>query len=183
MTENLLMRGLHGIASGLTNNPDEQKSLMREMLTHFVSVRALTPGQTLGWYFRSCEGHAREYLRLERSIVPHDEFCFVSNDRTRLHPHLTSPLAVPIEIEGQRITNDVLDLFMPLLSDTQQQVLGLLMHGCGVREAGRRLGITHPAVIKHRKKIGRVAREFLQQPAAVGAAVAVPHGPAEAHTS
>jgi transposase-like protein len=37
------------------------------------------------------------------------------------------------------------------------------MKGCGVRETGREVGITHPAVIKHRKKIARVARELLQE--------------------
>jgi hypothetical protein len=174
MIENLLMRGLHGIASGLTSDLDVQKDLMREMLGHFVRVRALTPGQTLSWYFRSCEGHARDYLRLDRNIVPHDEFLTVSNSRSSLDPHPACTSVGAIDLEGQRITGDDLDLFMPLLSDMQQQVLFLLMQGCGVREAGRRLGVTHPAVIKHRKKIGRIAREILQQPAAV--AVAAPHG-------
>jgi hypothetical protein len=37
------------------------------------------------------------------------------------------------------------------------------MKGCGVRETGREVGITHPAVIKHRKKIARVARVLLQE--------------------
>jgi hypothetical protein len=188
MIENLLMRGLHGIASGLTSNPNEQKNLMREMLAHFVRVRGLTPGQTLGWYFRSCEGHAREYLKLNRNIEPQDEFCFVGNDRSGLDPRPAPPSVGPIELEGQRITSEVLDLFLPLLSDMSQQVLFLLMQGRGVREAGRQLGISHPAVIKHRKKIAHIAREFLQQPPGISAAVAVPHGAsangnAEAHAS
>jgi hypothetical protein len=52
------------------------------------------------------------------------------------------------------------------------------MQGCGVREAGRRLGMTHPAIIKHRRKIAHIAREILQQPAAVGAS----NGNGETHS-
>jgi hypothetical protein len=178
MTENLLMRGLHGIASGLTSDLDVQKDLMREMLAHFVRVRAVTPGQTLNWYFRSCEGHARDYLELDRNILPQDEFPFVNDARSVLDPRPASRSVGSIEIEGQRIGTDVLDLFLPLLSDMQQQVLVLLMQGCGVREAGRRLGITHPAVIKHRKKIARIGREILQQPAGIGAS----NGNGETHS-
>lgn len=172
------MRGLHGIAYGLTRDLDVQKDLMREMLGHFVRVRALTPGQTLSWYFRSCEGHARDYLRLDRNIVPHDEFLTVSHSRSSLDPHPACTSVGTIDIEDQRISGDDLDLFMPLLSVMQQQVLFLLMQGCGVREAGRRLGMTHPAIIKHRRKIAHIAREILQQPAAVGAS----NGNGETHS-
>jgi hypothetical protein len=58
----------------------------------------------------------------------------------------------------------------------QQQILFLLMKGCGVRETGRAVGITHPAVIKHRKKIARIARELLQESEGIGVAVAVRNG-------
>jgi hypothetical protein len=50
------------------------------------------------------------------------------------------------------------------------------MKGCGVREAGRALGITHPAVIKHRKKIARIAHELLQESEGIGVAIAVRDG-------
>jgi hypothetical protein len=53
------------------------------------------------------------------------------------------------------------------------------MKGCGIREAARELGITHPAVIKHRKKITRIARELLQGSEGIGAAVPVRHGAKE----
>jgi len=82
----------------------------------------------------------------------------------------------PIEIQGELITSDVLNLILPLLSDMRQRVLFLLMKGCGVREAARELGITHPAVIKHRRKIARIARELLQESEGVGVAVAVRNG-------
>ena len=95
------------------------------------------------------------------------------HERHGLDTRSSSPVVGQIEIQGEVITGDVLNLILPLLSDMQQQVLFLLMKGCGVREAGRELGITHPAVIKHRKKIARIARELLQESEGIGVAVAV----------
>ena len=84
-------------------------------------------------------------------------------------PRSVSPQSGQIEIQGEIITNDIVNLIIPRLSETQQQILFLLLKGCGVRETGREIGITHPAVIKHRKKIARIAREFLQDSEGVGA--------------
>ena len=101
--------------------------------------------------------------------IPHE------NDRRRVNGALTfSPLINPIEIQGELITNDVVNLMLPLLSDRQQQVLFLLMKGCGVRQAARELGVTHPAIIKHRKKIAHIAHKFLQESASQG--IAISHG-------
>ena len=80
--------------------------------------------------------------------------------------------ALSVEIQGELITNDIVNRILPQLSDMQQQILFLLMKGCGVRETGREVGITHPAVIKHRKKIARVARELLRESAGLGGTVA-----------
>ena len=82
------------------------------------------------------------------------------------------PMDAVIEIQGERITPEIVNRIVPRLSDMQQQILFLLMKGCGVRETGREVGITHPAVIKHRRKIARVAHELLQESA--DASVIVP---------
>ena len=58
----------------------------------------------------------------------------------------------------------------------QQQVLSLLMKGYGVRQAAREFGVTHPAVIKHRKKIVRIARELLPESEGIGVAIAIRNG-------
>ena len=82
---------------------------------------------------------------------------------------------IAIEIQGERITSDVVNRILPRLSDMQQEILFLLMKGCGVRETGREVGITHPAVIKHRKKIARIAREVAQEYASVAPMAAAGH--------
>ena len=66
------------------------------------------------------------------------------------------------------IANDLVTLITPKLSDRQKEILALLLDGCGVREAGRKLGISHPAVIKHRKRIARIASEVIGDIAPTG---------------
>jgi len=175
--ENKIVRQLHGIASKLTGDAELQKDLMQEMFVHLIRVQTSEAGQTSSWYMKSCEFHARNYLKQGRSIdsikrarngVPYDE---TPSDDGEHFSHGTCPVppVTQIEIQGEIITNDIVNLIVPRLSDTQQQILFLLLKGCGVRETAREIGITHPAVIKHRKKIARIAREFLHDPGDNGA--------------
>jgi DNA-directed RNA polymerase specialized sigma24 family protein len=187
MTENVIVRQLQGIATRLTGDPELQKELMQEMFVHLVRVQTAEPGQTLSWYLKSCEFHARRRLRLGGGIDSPgrngDETAHGTNDHRGSGAH-TPATVDQIVIQGEVITTNTLDLVLPHLSDMQQRILFLLMKGCGVREAGRELGITHPAVIKHRKKIARIARELLQESEGVGVAVAVRNGGnGEPHTS
>jgi DNA-directed RNA polymerase specialized sigma24 family protein len=185
MTENHIVRQLQGIAEKLTADPDLQKDLMQEMFVHLVRIQTAEAGQTLSWYLKSCEFHARNYLKPGRRIdslkrsgngVPDEEAPAVDNGEPRGNGAAYSPAAVAVEIQGERITNDIVNRIVPRLSDMQQQILFLLMKGCGVRETGREVGITHPAVIKHRKKIARVARELLRESAGLGGTVAAHNG-------
>jgi DNA-binding NarL/FixJ family response regulator len=66
------------------------------------------------------------------------------------------------EATGSRNADrDLLDPWQATLPDRQRQVLALLLTGRGVRDIGRRLGISHVAVIKHREKILYRLRKFL----------------------
>jgi DNA-directed RNA polymerase specialized sigma24 family protein len=181
MTENLIVKELQGIATKLTSDPDVQRDLMHEMFLHLIRIRTVDPDRTLSWYLKSCEFHARNFLKPgehpgSANGAPFDEIMPDGHERHGTDPRTASPLVGQIEIQGELITGDVLNLILPLLSDMQQQVLFLLMKGCGVREAGRELGITHPAVIKHRKKIARIAHELLQESEGIGVAVAIRDG-------
>jgi len=108
--------------------------------------------------------------------MPCEEVPATGNGESRGNGASHSPTAVAIEIQGELITNEIANRIIPRLSEMQQQILFLLMKGCGVRQTGREIGITHPAVIKHRKKIARIAREFLQESAGSGVVVAVQPG-------
>ena len=176
MTENQIVRQLHGIAGKLTADPDLHMDLMQEMFVHLVQIHTADAGQMLSWYLKSCEVHACNYLGRSRNNAPCMEIPATDNGEPHGNGAPRSPMAGAIEIQGELITNETANLIIPRLSNMQQQILFLLMKGCGVRETGREVGITHPAVIKHRKKIARIARELLQESKDLGVAVAVQPG-------
>ena len=193
VTENVIVRQLRGIASKLTANAELQKDLMQEMFLHLAHVETAEAGQTLSWYLKGCEFHARNYLKRGRSIDSfkraHNGVAFdeAPSDEGGHSGNGTQPQpAEPIQIQGEIMTQDIVNQIVPRLSDMQQRVLFLLLKGCGVREAAREIGITHPAVIKHRKKIARIARELLEESNSVGATAALPirpNGNGEVHTA
>jgi DNA-directed RNA polymerase specialized sigma24 family protein len=186
MTENQIVRQLREIAVKLTADPDLQKDVMQEMFVHLVQIQTAEAGQTLSWYLKSCEFHARNSLKLGRNNAPHKVVPAADNGEPHGNGAPHSPMTVAIEIQGELITSDIANRIVPRLSDMQQQILFLLMKGCGVRETGREVGITHPAVIKHRKKIARIARELLQESAEAAVAQrdgANGNGNGEGHTA
>ena len=192
MTENRIVKQLQGIAARVTGDPGVQKDLMQEMFVHLVKIQTAEAGQALSWYLRSCEFHARNCLKFggttdsakaARNGVPYPEAPAAGNGEPLGRGAAYFPAAVAIEIQGERITNDIANRIVPRLSDMQQQILFLLMKGCGVRETGREVGITHPAVIKHRKKIARVAHELLLESPEATLAPRNGNGNGEAHSN
>lgn len=163
-----IVGNLRAVACKLTRDQELQKDLMQEMFVHLVQVRTRTPNQTESWYIKSCEFHARNVMKLGRSI---DSLKRARNGVPLTHTlsdsgndHESSVTAVdPVDLEGELMTKDIVNLLLPHLSNTQKEILFLLMKGFGVRETGRRLGISHPAVIKHRRKIARIARDLLDE--------------------
>jgi hypothetical protein len=179
MTENVIVKQLRKIATKLTGDPDLQKDLMQEMFLHLVRLQTAEPSQSLVRHLETCGSHARNFispsLKIDSPRPGHDKIPSI-----REH-HVNGALAFPpmashVEIQGERITTETINLILPLLSEMQQQVLSLLMKGYGVRQAARELGVTHPAVIKHRKKIARIARELLPESEGIGVVVAIHDG-------
>jgi len=81
---------------------------------------------------------------------------------------LCRDVADPIDLRSELITRDIVDLLVPRLTDMQQQILFLLMHGFGVREIARQLRVSHPVVIKHRRKMARIASDLLADTGCIG---------------
>lgn len=166
--ENRVIQQLRGVAAKLTWDCELQKDLLQEMFVHLVRTEVELPGHTPSWYIKSCEFHARNYLRHGRSIdslkrsknlVP---FGF-SNEEADGHSFCIGDAVDPVDVLGEVMTRDILELVVSHLSEMQQKILLLLVAGMGVREIARELGVSHPAVIKHRRKIARVANHFVHE--------------------
>jgi len=160
-----IVKQLRGVAARLTGDLELQKDLMQEMFMHLVRVEVDRPGHTPSWYLQGCQFQARNYLDRGRSIdsikrqknlVPLDH-----GDNNDGAIYFSSDALDPIDLHGEVITRDIIRLLVPQLTAVQQQVLSLLVHGFGVREIARELRVSHPTVIKHRKKIARRASALL----------------------
>lgn len=163
-----IINKLRQVAGRLVSNVETQQDLVQEMYVHFVELRTREPDRHLAWYIRGCEFHARNRLRLGRSVdSPKRANGAVSWDSPNLpHCQTTGDYISQTEtavMEGELITSDVMEQLMPLLNERQKFVLQHLMEGESLRSIGRRLGITHPAVIKHRRKIAQIAHSILNE--------------------
>jgi DNA-directed RNA polymerase specialized sigma24 family protein len=157
--ENVIVKQLRAIAAKLTGDAEMQRDLMQEMFVHLVRMQTRQPDKTPSWHLKGCEFHARNYLKRGRSI---DSPKRAKNGVAPAQSELTGfgDVADPVDLSGEIITRDLVERLQPHLSAMQKRVLVLLSKGCGVREAARELGITHAGVIKHRKKIARIAHEL-----------------------
>jgi len=166
-----IVKQLRGIAARLTSDLDLQKDLIQEMFIHLVQAEADRPGQTLSWYLQGCHFRARDYLDRGRSInsvkrsnnlVPLDQRDD-DDDSLGICPDAPDP----VDLHSELITRDIVDLLVPQLTDMQQQILFLLMHGFGVCEIARELRVSVPTFIKHRKRIARTAAALLADSAGI----------------
>jgi RNA polymerase sigma factor (sigma-70 family) len=176
-SENRTVRQLRGVACKLTSDLELQKDLLQEMFVHLVRVEAELPGRTPSWYVKSCEFRARNYLKHGRSVDSHKRASRIiplgqAYEDSDGHDFCFIDAVDPVDAHGEIVAKDIVDLVMPQLSDRQQEILFLLMKGLGVREIARELRMTHPAVIKHRRKIARIARDLLEESGQLCAGVA-----------
>lgn len=155
---------LRRVSTQLTGDADLQKDLLQEMLLHLVRVKVELPGHTSSWYVMSCRFRARNYLRQGRSV---DSFKRQNNlvslsqcdDDSDFRPDWVAVDSV--DLRSELITRDIVDQLVPRLTDTQQRIFFLLLHGFGVCEIALELRVSHPAVVRHRKKIAGSAAALL----------------------
>ena len=167
--ESRILKKLRGVTAKLTPNEELRKDLLQEMLIQLVKVEVEQPGRTPSWYIKSCEYRARNYLKLGRSVdslkrsrdlVPLGQ----SNEDYDGHVFCLVDAVDPVDGHAELAAQEIVELVMPQLTAIQQEILYLLMKGLRIREIARELKVTHPAVIKHRRKIARLASKYLHEP-------------------
>ena len=164
---------LYGVAARLTGDRELQKDLVQEMLLHLVRVEIDLPGRTVSWYITSCQFHARHYLQRGRSVDSIKRcrnLVSLGEDHDDGDGELKSCLdaADPVDLHGELITQDIVNLLIVRLTDMEQQILFLLIRGFGVREIGRQLSLSHTMICQHRKQISRVASYLLSDSGCIG---------------
>ncbi|MFO1498605.1 MAG: LuxR family transcriptional regulator [Verrucomicrobiota bacterium] len=146
----------------LTSNPALREDLMQEALIHLWQVQEQNPGQTKNWYLQNCRYRLLHYLALGRSVDS------PKRRASQVHPSEYDDDADDWldRFEGSdTVLQDVSarDMFSSLskvLSPREISILQWLAEGLGTREIAKRLGISHPMVIKHRRKIAAFAKKL-----------------------
>jgi RNA polymerase sigma factor (sigma-70 family) len=150
----------------LTSNPALREDLMQEALIHLWQVQEQNPGQTKNWYVQNCRFHLLHYLALGRSVdSPKRRASQVQpTEQEQDHEDLLDRFEGPDVVLQNVSARDIVALLSKWLSAREMSILQWLAEGQGTREIAKRLGISHPMVIKHRRKIATLARKLAIDP-------------------
>ena len=165
-----ILEQLGRIVVRLTSNLTLRDDLMQEALIHLWKVQELNPGQTKNWYLQNCRFHLLHYLALGRSVDS------PKRRASQVHPSdQDESLDDWLDrFEGdnsvlQHVSaRDILASLGKCLSAREMSILQWLAEGLGTREIAKRLGISHPMVIKHRRKIAALAKKLAIEPSQPG---------------
>ncbi len=131
---------------------------MQEALVHLWLLEARRPGQRESWYLQSCKFHLQNYVSSGRSVdSPKRRAGKIGyeDDESRYDRAFESSRdSLVFTLVSAR------DIFLMLscrLTPFEQAILGHLSEGLGAREIAERLEVTHPTVIKYRRKIAAMA--------------------------
>lgn len=161
-----ILEQLGRIVVRLTSNSALREDLMQEALIHLWQVQEQSPGQTKNWYLQNCRFHLLHYLALGRSVdSPKRRAAQVhpieeEEDAENWLDRFEGANTVVQDVSAR----DILESLAKSLSVREMSILQWLAEGQGTREIAKRLGISHPMVIKYRRKIATFARKLALEP-------------------
>jgi RNA polymerase sigma factor (sigma-70 family) len=146
----------------VTANGALRDDLLQEALIHLWVTEVGRPGQTRSWYLQSCKYHLLHYLSAGRSV----DSAKRRGGQTAFMEDLDGPLpSVEDDDSGESVfglvsARDIISLLSPLLARQERLVLECFADGLRLREIGRKLGISHTMVIRHRAKIASLLKRL-----------------------
>jgi DNA-directed RNA polymerase specialized sigma24 family protein len=144
-------------------DPVNREDLVQEALIHLWLIEEQFPGQQTSWYLRSCRFHVWKFMRTGRSIdspkraygrvevADADDFDGLVDRGIENHRSDTMDRVSAVEI---------IEKLAVKLVGKDLAILRGLADGLGAREIARQLQVSHPAVIKRRRKIAKLARHL-----------------------
>jgi DNA-directed RNA polymerase specialized sigma24 family protein len=133
--------------------------LLQEGLLHLWRLEQERPRQRLSWYLKSCQFRLRNYMALGRSVDSwkrrHTLVSLCAQDEDELEA--SSLAGCEATLISEVSAGEIIRLLCQRLTAKQRAVLVYLADGLSSREIAPKLGISHKAVIKHRRKIASAA--------------------------
>ena len=138
---------------------------MQEALVHLWLIQQQLPGQTESWYLQNCRYHLQHYLAAGRSVDS------LKRSGGRVHPsgngedhdslldifdNEETCEAVLADVSAR----DIIAAMSKWLPEIERTMLRYLADGLGTCDIAKRLDISHPMVIKHRRKIAALATKL-----------------------
>lgn len=138
-----------------------REDLMQEAIVHLWLLEARKPNQTQSWYLQSCKFHLQNYLSIGRSIdsMKRSGYKLDTAPEDEEFDHLL-PVQNDDEFFGDLSARDILNQLTGRLTEFELEVLQLLAIGMGAREIGQQLKVSHPTVIKYRRRIAKHAQRL-----------------------
>ena len=135
---------------------------MQEALIRFWQMQESNRGQTKAWYVQNCRFHLLHYLAAGRSIdSPKRRASQVTPEHEEEEFDLIESLPGNDGVVDDVSARDIFTTLSKSLSEKEKRVLHWFAEGLGTCEIAKRLGISHPMVIKHRRKIATFAKQLL----------------------
>ena len=133
----------------LSTDAAVRDDLTQEAMVHLWLLEERKPGQSRSWYLQSCKFHLQNYITAGRSVDSqkrnHGRVEFDTNGEEAID-NLNS-------VFGLVSARDIFSLLCGQLTAFEKSILGHLADGLGAREIAERLSVTHPTVIKYRRRI------------------------------
>ena len=149
---------LSKIVYRLSSDASVRDDLMQEALVHLWLLEERRPGQRQSWYLQSCKFHLQNFLVAGRSVdSPKRRAGKVAYSDEGGETLLAAAVDVDNAVFGQVSAKDILSLLCGRLTPFEQSILNHLAEGMGAREIAERMDVTHPTVIKYRRKIASLA--------------------------
>ena len=143
----------------LTPDAALRDDLSQEALVHLWLLEERRPGQSRSWYLQSCKYHLRNYLSAGKSVdsLKRRRGGMSFPGDTAEIDDFVSEVELSVPVIAQISARDIITQLSGRLSTFERSVLCYLAEGLRAREIAARLKVSHPTVIKHRRKIAALA--------------------------
>lgn len=149
------------IVHRLCRDQAQSDDLMQEALIWLWLTEEQRPGQTLSWYLQGCHFHLLNHLSAGRSLDSGKRLPW----RISFPPNGDYPVDIKrwetqTAVWPQPSARELMLLLDQWLTPAERDTLHWLAEGYGAREVARKLGVSHQAVVKRRKRIASLVLQF-----------------------